>query len=326
MSRYAWPPLPVLDPVEASRRLGEALQAAWQELEDERLAVLANPALGRKAFVDAWIKEFQAQIIAAQAEVDRNVRIFIQGHLEPRYQSGVLEAQVDKTALSWTAGHQLAMTSLSTDTYADFLARSNAAGAVSDDFVAALRAAAAETIPRTATGATTARQAASKFATVLRDKYQIDVVVYANGALVPVGFYAEMAALTKSAVAYNAGALNQGIESGVKFVEVFDGGDCGWTSHNDIDKANGSVRSISEAQLYAISHPRCTRSFGMRPEVVNPSQAKKAEPSTTAEQRADSLIQERIRAAKAAEPVPQPARPAVRSRDMVAERRASRTS
>ncbi|WP_371790417.1 hypothetical protein OG285_06050 [Streptomyces sp. NBC_01471] len=55
------------------------------------------------------------------------------------------------------------------------------------------------------------------------------------------------------AVAYNAGTLNRTRQAGVGVVEVFDGFDCGWTSHQDADKAN--------------RHPWCRRGFGPRPNV-----------------------------------------------------------
>ncbi|MFI8930585.1 hypothetical protein ACIG3E_23260 [Streptomyces sp. NPDC053474] len=74
--------------------------------------------------------------------------------------------------------------------------------------------------------------------------------------------------LTKSAVAYNAGTLNRARQAGVRQVEVFDGGDCGWTSHQDPDKATGTLRSVEEAAERPISHPRCHRSFGPRPDVA----------------------------------------------------------
>ncbi|WP_425555478.1 hypothetical protein [Kitasatospora kazusensis] len=82
------------------------------------------------------------------------------------------------------------------------------------------------------------------------------------GSRVPVRAWAEAAALAKSAVAYNAGTLNRAREDGVRWVEVFDGPDCGWTAHSDTDKANRTLRTAE----WPISHPRCRRSFGPRPD------------------------------------------------------------
>ena len=50
--------------------------------------------------------------------------------------------------------------------------------------------------------------------------------------------------------------------------QVFDGFDCGWTTHTDPDKANGTVRTIEAAAEAPISHPRCRRAFGPRPDVA----------------------------------------------------------
>ncbi|MEV6029059.1 hypothetical protein [Streptomyces sp. NPDC052036] len=86
----------------------------------------------------------------------------------------------------------------------------------------------------------------------------------------PMQAWAEAAAtLAKSAVAYNAGTLNRACEAGVQFMEVFDGSDCGSTSHKDPDKANGTLRTVEEAASWPISHPRCRRIFGAGPDVTS---------------------------------------------------------
>ncbi|MFF3919455.1 hypothetical protein ACFYZB_39715 [Streptomyces sp. NPDC001852] len=51
-------------------------------------------------------------------------------------------------------------------------------------------------------------------------------------------------------------------------MEVFDGADCGWTSHKDPDKAGGTLRAVEKAAQWPISHPRCRRAFGARPDVT----------------------------------------------------------
>jgi hypothetical protein len=93
-------------------------------------------------------------------------------------------------------------------------------------------------------------------------------VIFCNGAWVPVRAWAESATLAKSAVAYNSGTLNRAREAGVKFMQVFDGAGCGWTSHQDPDKATGTLCTVEDAAAWPISHPRCTRAFRPRPEVV----------------------------------------------------------
>ena len=74
---------------------------------------------------------------------------------------------------------------------------------------------------------------------------------------------ARTVALTETANAYNRASLDGYAETGlVDTVQVFDGPDCGWTSHDDPDLANGSTRTLEEARRHAIAHPRCQRAFG----------------------------------------------------------------
>ncbi|MFF7358306.1 hypothetical protein ACFZA1_37620 [Streptomyces filipinensis] len=86
----------------------------------------------------------------------------------------------------------------------------------------------------------------------------------------PVRVWVEAAMLAKSAVAYNAGTLNRARDAGMQYMEAFDGADCGWTSHQDTDKPNGMLRTVEDAAAWPISHPRCRRAFGPRPDVREP--------------------------------------------------------
>ncbi|WP_405021681.1 hypothetical protein OHV05_37010 (plasmid) [Kitasatospora sp. NBC_00070] len=119
-----------------------------------------------------------------------------------------------------------------------------------------------------AAGNVTARQAARHLADRLSTEHRLGHVVYRNGARVSVRVWAKAATLAKSGVAYNAGTLNKGREAGVQMVEVFDGANCGWTSHADLDKATRSLRTVDEAAEWPVSHPRCRRTFGLRPDVL----------------------------------------------------------
>lgn len=82
-----------------------------------------------------------------------------------------------------------------------------------------------------------------------------------------VGSRSYLIARTEVANAYNLAAIDAYKTSGVAFVEVFDGQDCGWSSHNSPDLAHGSVRSVEDAGRQPISHPRCQRAFGARNDV-----------------------------------------------------------
>lgn len=126
---------------------------------------------------------------------------------------------------------------------------------MASQFYRAAREAARREVPLLAAGNTTAKQAAKNLADRLAATHKLTHVIYRNGARVPVRALAEAATLAKSAVAYNAGTLNRTRQAGVGMVEVFDGFDCGWTSHRDPDKANRTLRRVEEAADWPISHP-----------------------------------------------------------------------
>lgn len=70
-------------------------------------------------------------------------------------------------------------------------------------------------------------------------------------------------AATETATAYNSASTAGYRESGlVEVVDVYDGPECGWTEHDDPDLADGSQRTLDEADEYPTSHPHCQRAFG----------------------------------------------------------------
>lgn len=280
---YEWPPLPVLDRDKAALILAERLQEAYDDLEAQRVALVAAAGAGQVDLIPAWVEEFQAEIQAFMARAAEEVAAFLALHLGPRYEEGMIAAG----GSSFTQAHTTALVSLATDTYEDFLARALEAQRVSEAFVRAVRTAAAQEIPKIAAGGRTAVQVGDRLEARLLRQYGITEVTYRDGSRVPVRVYARMAARTKSAVAFNAGSLNEWYAQGVVYVEVFDGTDCGWTSHDDPDKANGSVRSVAAAAAHIIAHPNCQRGFGARPDVTTDAEAEQATATSTPEQRAD---------------------------------------
>lgn len=77
------------------------------------------------------------------------------------------------------------------------------------------------------------------------------------------GGRAHIIALTESGNAYNLAATEGYRESGlVERVQVYDGPDCGWEEHDDPDLADGSTRTLDEAEEFPLSHPHCQRAFG----------------------------------------------------------------
>lgn len=79
----------------------------------------------------------------------------------------------------------------------------------------------------------------------------------------PLGSRSYLIALTETGFAYNHSALASYQATGfVDVVEVFDGPDCGWSSHDDPDLAHGSKRTLAAAKAHPLAHPRCQRAFG----------------------------------------------------------------
>ena len=85
-----------------------------------------------------------------------------------------------------------------------------------------------------------------------------------------------MSARTSSAQAFNSGTFGQAREDGFDYLEVTDGFGCGWSNHQDADKAMGTVRHIDDCMAHSLSHPRCARGFSARPDVASKSAAKAA--------------------------------------------------
>jgi hypothetical protein len=193
----------------------------------------------------ATLEEFRQAIRAFRQRVDQEAEQFIQRQLPHLYAAGAQSAaEALDVTFTWTTFHRDALQSLAADSYADFLRRSQEAERMANQFYRAAREAARREVPLLAAGNVTAKQAAKNLADKLATEHKLTHVIYRNGARVPVRAWAEAATLAKSAVAYNAGTLNRTRQAGVTMVEVFDGLDCGWTTHQDTDKANRTVRTI----------------------------------------------------------------------------------
>ncbi|MFE4658870.1 hypothetical protein ACFRFJ_19570 [Streptomyces hydrogenans] len=266
---YEWPPLTPGDPDEIARRVAAVLDDAWQRLADKQHAVLTqladNPRAARSA---ATLEEFKTAIEDFRRRVDDEARQFVRRQLPHLYEEGArAAAEALGTTFTWTLFHRDALQALASDSYADFLRRSQEAERMATRFYRAVREAARREVPLLAAGNMTAKQAARNLARRLAAEHRLTHVVYRNGARVPVRAWAEAATLAKSTVAYKAGTLNRTREASVTTVEVFDGLDCGWTSHQDPGKVTRTLRTVEEAAEWPISHPRCRRSFGPRPDV-----------------------------------------------------------
>ena len=253
------------------------------ELEQERL-LQAWPSLTRTARLTR-LRDLQDLVTELRGSVDEQALRWVVTDLPRAFLTGAL----DMTAGASTGLSYDALGTLAADTYADLLEATSGVDRTTKTLIRTLgKEHAADQLVR----GKTATQAGRDLAEQLTGR-GVTAVTYANGARHGLGDYSDMLLRTKSALAYNEGGFVSLARSSIDWVEVFDGGSCGWTSHADSDKPNGTVRPLAAAKAHPIAHPRCRRSFGGRPDVSSARQAERAGPSTTAAQRVDQAAVER---------------------------------
>lgn len=277
-----------------SAQLRDAYQLAWNDITAEQARIASDPA---KFARRARLREMQAAINERLDQVDEQARAWLTDEFPAIYRSGAeTAAGALAEAFQWNTIDADAVASLASDTFGELLAASDG---VAESTKALIRRLGKEQSLLKAAAGKTAPQAARDLRRLL-EQNGIYSVRYRNGSKHGLAEYTDMLLRTKTAVASNSGALNFGRRAGTGWVEVFDGFGCGWSSHTDPDLANGSIRSVEEASNYTISHPRCRRSFGPRPDISTAAEARQAQPSTTAAQRADQAAAERAQAAAVA--------------------------
>ncbi|WP_051777661.1 hypothetical protein [Streptomyces violaceorubidus] len=156
----------------------------------------------------------------------------------------------------WTERHQAAVTAASAQYYADLTSRIGEALRRARSFLRAAQDA--------------ARSTADRFDTnQLRRDHPLDTVVYANDARHPVDAWARAAITWQAVTTANTAAARTALdELGTEWVEVRDGPDCGWESHNDPDRANRTLRTVQDALAHPVAHPHCQRELLPRLDLV----------------------------------------------------------
>lgn len=142
----------------------------------------------------------------------------------------------------------------------------------------------------------TAEQSGVRLAADLT-RHGVTSIVYADGRRVGLSTYTDMVVRTRTAEAYQVGGFNQGDELGITWWEVMDGTDCGWSNHNDPQKANGMIVPTEDARAHPLSHPSCRRATTPRADINSAAEARDAKPTPTETQRADQSAAEAARAA-----------------------------
>lgn len=157
---------------------------------------------------------------------------------------------------TWTDRHRAAITAASAQYYADLTSRISEAIRRGRAFLRAAQDAARSTADRFDTAA-------------LRRDHPLDTVVYANQARHPVEAWARTAITWQAVTTANTAACRTALdELGVSYVEVRDGADCGWTSHDDSDRADRTLRTVQDALAHPSAHPNCQREFLPRLDLI----------------------------------------------------------
>lgn len=246
-----------------SAELRRAYELAWDEIVAEQELIAEAPEQFRRR---ARLRELQAMVEDRMGTLDDQARVWMTDQYPLVYRMGGehMGGLLDEP-FRWTSADQAAITTLAQDTFDDLLA---ATANVLDSTKDLVRRLARERALVGRIAGETATQSAARLRRLL-NQHGIHAVTYRDGSRHGLAEYADVVMRTKTAVAYNAGALNLGNRAGVRFYEVFDGAGCGWSSHSDPDRANGTIRSADECASFVIAHPRCLRSFGPRPDIAD---------------------------------------------------------
>lgn len=278
----------------AARELADAFRLTQDDIA-RQLAAIANE--DRQAAKVRRLRQLARSVEQQMAGLQADSKVWLEQRFPDVYAlGGQASAPVLGEDFQWAAIHLEALQALASEAWQDIL---SATQFVTDETKKWVRSEARKQTTLSLTAGRTAQQAAREFVTAaageVAQSSPVGLIRYADGSYRRVADYADMLLRTTTARAFNAGTLNQLGRFGVGFVEVFDGSACGWTEHDDGDKANGKVVTIQDANLHPLSHPRCRRSFGGRPDVTSTTQASTAQPSTAEAQREDQAQAERNR-------------------------------
>lgn len=276
-----------------TRRLRADIISVWADIQKQQIDLahewwhLKTPARA------ARLRDFELNIRQLLNRVDDIAGQHVLSAIEGAYEIGAWNTALwaENTAVMLNIADLDVITALAQDTMDDLLAATQHMRKQTKTVIQRL---ARENIRSKLYTGLTAEQAGIALATDLTAT-GITGVTYRNGRNFPLTAYTEMVVRTKTAEAYQTGGFNQGERLGIEFWEVFDGHDCGWTSHDDPDKANGKIIRLDQAREYPIAHPNCLRSTSPRPDIKNWHEAQTATRSTTGEQRALQAAAERAR-------------------------------
>ncbi|MET8746295.1 hypothetical protein [Streptomyces sp. NPDC004728] len=241
----------------------------WRRLitaQDQLLRTLERirPGIGSTTRVRAAVAEFNRQV----AQFERDARAFAERwaatDLPTVYRDGAIQAlrraNRDISLFRWTVDHQAAITPITATFYVDLMRRVQDAVRRAQAFARAAQDAAREvTLGRNHAGIDSPRLAAD---------HPLSTVIYADQSRHPVESWARSALSWQGVVAANSGAINTARhELDAQWMQCVDGPECGFANHADTDHADGTIRSIDDADMYPAAHHGCIRSWIPRPDL-----------------------------------------------------------
>lgn len=167
----------------------------------------------------------------------------------------------------WTDRHRAAVTAASAQYYADLTARITEALRRARAFLRAAQDAARDAL------------SARIDTAALRRDHPLNTVIYANNSRHPVDAWAHAAITWQAVTTANTAAARTALdELGTEWVEVRDGPSCGWTSHDDPDRANRTLRTVQDALAHPTAHPHCQRELLPRLDLIGRTEIRTGAP------------------------------------------------
>lgn len=239
---------------EAWHTLAAAQQAVIQALRDTPPRPRTVPK-AVKAALAALVTATAAFDRAAMAIAERWAAVDLPTAYRDGAQQALRRAQASASLFQWTASHQGAVTAITAGAYADLVGRIREA----------VRR--AQALGRDATAAAQSFDGPDPDA--LAATYPGDVIIYGNDARHPVSAWALAALIAQATWAANTGSLRAAMdELGCEWMEIADGPECGWETHDSFDHAAGTIRSVDSCAAYPIAHPGCRREMIPRPDLT----------------------------------------------------------
>ncbi|QLJ06734.1 hypothetical protein HZZ00_37510 (plasmid) [Streptomyces sp. NEAU-sy36] len=259
-----------LDLVRQWERLPTAQDTLLRALERLR------PGLGATTRINAHITAFNQQVGEFSRLTHALIERWAAHDLPTAYRDGALRAlrqtDADLALFRWTADHQAAITALTAAFYTDLVGRIQEAVRRAQAFARAAQDATREvTMGRNHAGIDSAA--------LIRD-HPLSTIIYRDSSRHPVKDWARSALTYQGAVTANHGAINTGrLDLEAQWFECVDGSECGFTSHQDTDHANGTIRSADDAAAYPIAHFGCIRQWTPRPDLNGASNLVSGDPA-----------------------------------------------